>query len=162
MEKIGKLWGQMMSPEPVGRADGQQQQQMEAALEVAREQAWVLLGQLAPMFGTVASQTRDEHGAGAWVDSWARQIVANRLSQAELDSGLQAIGQVAQTGAPFSFPMFLAACRPQHILGSDLEARQNNFTGISLAWNGQTESLKAARAAAFKKIQSIRARRAGQ
>lgn len=161
MEKIGKLWGQMMSPEPVGRADGQQQQQMEAALEVAREQALGLLAQLAPMYPTVASQTRDEHGADAWVDAWARQIVVNGLTQAELNAGLQTIAQVAQTGAPFSFSMFLTACRPPHILGSDLEARQNR-TGIALGWNGQTESLKAARAAALTKIQAMRARRAGQ
>ena len=161
MEKIGKVWAGMMSPER-GAEGEQRQQEMEAALEAAREQALGLLAQLAPMFGTVASQTRDRAGADAWVDSWGRQIVANRLTQAELNAGLQAIGQVGQTGAPFSFPMFLSACRPQHILGSDLEARQNNFTGIALAWNGQTESMKAARAAALTKIRAIRARRAGQ
>ena len=109
MEKIGQVWAAMMSPEPAARADGQQQQQMEAVLKAARDQAWGLLGQLAPMFGTVASQTRDDRGADAWVDSWARQILANRLTQPELDSGLQSIAQVAQTGAPFSFSMFLAA-----------------------------------------------------
>ncbi|OIR02759.1 hypothetical protein GALL_152130 [mine drainage metagenome] len=159
MEKIGKVWCAMMSPEPVGRADGQRQQEMEAALEAARDQARVLLAQLAPMYPTIASQTRDRFGAGAWVDSWARQIVVNGLTQAELDAGLQAIGPVAaQTGAPFSFSMFLAACRPPHVLAADLEARQNR-TGIALGWNGQTESMKAARAAAFKKIQAIRSRR---
>ena len=157
MERIGKIWGEMMSPE-AGASKDRQDEELEAASDVA----WKLLAQLAPCFATVASQTRDPGGAGAWVDSWARQIVFNRLTQKEIEEGLRTIGPVAaQTGAPFSFPMFLAACRPPNVLGSDLEARQNNCTGIAVSWNGNTESLRAARAEAFKKIQAIRSRRAG-
>lgn len=88
----------------------------------ARGLAARLLGQLAPLIPTVAAATRSAAGADQWVDAWARQIFATQLTEREVISGIERLGD-ASTGQPLGWPQFLSLCRPPHLLGRDLAAR---------------------------------------
>lgn len=98
-------------------------------LEPALEQARRLLARLGSNFTALASQTRASEAAQVWIETWARNIYANQLTELELSRGLRDLPQVMQAAGnpPFSFPHFLQACRPhQHLTGQDVEARQRH------------------------------------
>lgn len=98
-------------------------------LAPALEQAKRLLARLGSNFTALASQTRAPEAAQVWIETWARNIYANRLTEIELSRGLRDLPQVmhAAGNPPFSFPLFLQACRQhQHLTGQDVEARQRS------------------------------------
>ena len=99
------------------------------AMRWAIEQARGLAGQLAPLFPVIASATRTDGGFDAWCDSWARQILSNGLSGAEILGGLARFPEILSRAGnpPPSFSHFLAACRPDaHLTGQDAEARKSH------------------------------------
>lgn len=96
-------------------------------LEKCRTIAEKLARQLAPLFPVVSAATRSDVGLQAWADSWGRQILAHRLTESELLTGLSRIAEVMikSGNPPFSFPLFLAACRPlEHLSAADMNARR--------------------------------------
>ncbi len=100
-----------------------------ARMDIALDQARRLAAQLAPIFPIIASQTKSEDGLQTWCESWARQILAAKLSEREMSTGLAGITTVliAAGNPPLSFSHFLIACRPNgHMTGSDHEARQKH------------------------------------
>lgn len=100
----------------------------EELLDVARIMATHLLARLYPLSPLVSSQTKTESDAQAWIESWARQIIANKLQPSEIDFGLSRIGELMRDrNAPFSLALFLEACRPQmNLSGQGYESRQRN------------------------------------
>ncbi len=111
--------------------DAQDDEQRRAAqaerMGPALDQAQRLLPRLAGLFTSLAGQTRSEAAAQAWVETWARQIYSNQLNDSDLAKGLAGIPEVmvAAGNPPFSFPLFLQACRPGgHMTGLDAEARK--------------------------------------
>lgn len=97
--------------------------------ERAKNHASNLLAQLGPMFVTVASATRDEVGAQAWIDAWARQFITNKLTPVDIQTGLANISNVIKSHGhpPFSFSLFFEACRPDsHMTGQDHQTRQRH------------------------------------
>ena len=108
-------------------ADAERRAAQAARLAPELDKARRLLPKLAGLFISLASQTRAEAGAAAWIDVWARQIYANLLTDSDLARGLAGIAEVmvAAGNPPFSFPLFLQACRPDgHMTGLDAEARK--------------------------------------
>lgn len=97
-------------------------------LVIARKMATHLLARIYPLSPLVSSQTKNEQDALGWIESWARQIIANKLQPSEIDHGLSRIGELMRNrNAPFSLALFIEACRPQaSISGQDYESRQRN------------------------------------
>lgn len=123
-------------------------------IEHAKRKAARLLALLAPLFPVIASQTRSDPGAEIWTESWATQILNNRLTAEEIAIGMQNIAAVMNSvgNPPFSFPLFLQACRPTRSLsGSDFAARQKNLPAIRQDLL-QNKSWVAARDRALAKI----------
>lgn len=78
-----------------------------------------LLARLRPLFPSIASATRTEADARAWVASWALVIRAEGLSPSELWHGLENIAK-APSERPLTPAVFLSLCRPR--VGSPGEA----------------------------------------
>uniref|UniRef100_E6PSQ4 Uncharacterized protein n=1 Tax=mine drainage metagenome TaxID=410659 RepID=E6PSQ4_9ZZZZ len=128
----------------------------DARLEPATTHARRLLSQLAPLFASVASQTRTEGGAAAWIEAWGKQILVAGLTDRELAHGLGAISGVMQSAGnpPLSFPLFLQACRPTtHLTGLDAEARQRHPLLLTRDL-GKSESWCAARDRALARLRA--------
>lgn len=105
----------------------EQEQAAAARMDAAIAKAAALADSLAPIFPVIASFVKDDSRFETWVDSWARQIIAHQLTDADLSKGLAGLAGVMQRAGnpPLSFPLFLQACRPDsHLTGSDHEARQ--------------------------------------
>lgn len=76
-------------------------------LEKSRPLARRLLRELAPLFPVVASATRDQAGANAWVDAWARQIALASLNGEDMARALRRLGEL-NLSRPFDWPAFLS------------------------------------------------------
>lgn len=79
-----------------------------AAVQIARQ----LLAYLAPLFPNVASMTKSEAGASAWIASWASQIEAEGLGPQRLAGALTLLGRL-DPDMPLSWPRFAELVR-QH------------------------------------------------
>ena len=140
------------------RADEQRRRAQVERLAPAIDQARRLLPRLAGLFTALAGQTRTEAAAQAWVDTWARLIYSKQLNDSELARGLGGIDEVMRNAGnpPFSFPLFLQACRPSgHKTGLDSEAHQKNERALVRCDYSKIESWRAARATAFSKLQAL-------
>lgn len=76
-------------------------------LDKSRPLARRLLRELAPLFPVVASATRDQAGAKAWVEAWARQIALAGLNGEDMARALRRLGELNQS-RPFDWPAFLS------------------------------------------------------
>jgi len=77
----------------------------------ARRVAGRLLRELAPLVSSVRAATKDQASAGAWMDAWARQILAVQLSEDEIKVGLSRLSEAPQD-RPFDWNVFCRLCRP--------------------------------------------------
>lgn len=124
----------------------------------ARKMATHLLAQLAPVSPLVYSQTKNESDAEAWIDSWARHIIENRIQPVEIQRGLSNIGETLRSrNAPFSLALFLDAARPErHLRGDEYEMRKKHHSLLMIKEDLlQNQGWVTARNRAFNKIKKI-------
>ena len=103
-----------------------------ALLSLAKAKSLRLLSQLSELFPVLASSTRDPSGMEVWADAWARQILYHKLTDVEFAFGLRNIAGVMNLAGnpPFSFPLFLQACRPAHLTAQDQLARTQTLPAL--------------------------------
>ncbi|CDW96340.1 MULTISPECIES: hypothetical protein [unclassified Thiomonas] len=103
------------------RADGPA---LQSALRLVEER---ILPALAGPYPNVLRAVQDPEIADLWIQGWAAQVLANRLTPAEIDTGLAGVASVLQAhgSPPLSFAHFLEACRQDaQKMGRDLEAHR--------------------------------------
>lgn len=77
----------------------------------SRDMAGGLLAHLAPLFpAAVASATKTDAGATAWLRSWASQIQLSALRPWQVERGLRRLHE-HDPEVPFSWPAFYKLCR---------------------------------------------------
>lgn len=84
-----------------------------------------LLAHLAPLFPAVASATRTDAGAEAWIKSWAIQIQFSGLKKWQIERGLTRLHR-HDPDIPLAWPAFYKLCKNDlhdEDVGADAEQR---------------------------------------
>lgn len=75
----------------------------------SKDVAGELLAHLAPLFPVVASATKSDMGAAAWIRSWSLQIELSGLRPLQIERGLGRLHR-HDPDVPFSWPAFHLLC----------------------------------------------------
>lgn len=87
-----------------------------------------LLRELGASFAAIASQTRSQEAAAAWIETWARHIRAAGLTRQHIEHGLASLDRWPE-GEPFNWPTFARLCNPTAGAGAagELDALRSAF-----------------------------------
>lgn len=101
-----------------------------------------LLAHLAPLFPAVASATRTDAGAAAWIKSWSTQIQLSGLKKWQIARGLTRLHEHDQD-IPLTWPAFYKLCKNNlrdDDVGDGAEQRWRDWDAYVRALAGKRKS----------------------